>query len=103
MESIKKFIPVRDNVRNKLQRRQEMQTDFSIGSEQLFATITTATKDVKTATERAIFGDIPEQGERREVPVLDVLEKKAAETEKTSALLQKPPPGPRKTNEKNSR
>jgi len=33
LAAIKKFIPVRDKVRNKLQRRQEIQTDFSIGSE----------------------------------------------------------------------
>jgi len=41
-----------------------MQTDFSIGSEHLFAPITTATKDVKTATERAIYGNIPEEGQQ---------------------------------------
>ena len=62
-----------------------MQTDFSIGSEHLFAPITTSTKDVKTATERAIYGNIPEEGQRREVPVLGVLEKIAAETEKNTA------------------
>ena len=92
LAAIKRFLPVRDSVRNKLQRRQEMQTDFSIGSEQLFAPITSANKDVKTATERAIYGDIPEEEERREVPILGVLEKIASETEKTSALLQKNTP-----------
>ena len=83
LAAIKKFIPLRDRVRDKLQRRQQMQTDFSIGREQLFAPVTKATKDVKTATERAIYGDILKEGTRREVPVIDVLEKIAAETVKT--------------------
>ena len=88
LAAIKKFIPVRDRVREKLQRRQEMQTDLSVSSEQLFAPITSATKDVKTATERAIYGDIPKEGQRREMPVLGVLEKIAAETEQTRAGIQ---------------
>ena len=53
-----------------------------MSSEQLFAPITTATKDVKTATERAMYGNIREEGEPLELPVLGVLEKIAAETEK---------------------
>ena len=40
LEAIKKFLPVRDRLRNKLERRQEMQTDFSVSSEHLFAPIT---------------------------------------------------------------
>jgi hypothetical protein len=39
---------------------------------------------VKTATERAIYGDIPVEGQRREKPILGVLEKIAAETEKNT-------------------
>ena len=83
LSAIKRFIPLRDRVRDKLQQRQESQIDFSESSEQLFAPITTATRDVKTATERAIYGDIPVEGQRREKPILGVLEKIAAETEKT--------------------
>ena len=33
LAAIKRLLPVRDSVRKKLQRIQEMQTDFSIGSE----------------------------------------------------------------------
>ena len=33
-----------------------MQTDFSIGSEQHFSPVTKATKHMKLATERAIWG-----------------------------------------------
>lgn len=83
LSAIKRFIPLRDRVRDKLQRRQESQIDFSESSEQLFAPITTATRDVKTATERAIYGDIPVEGQRRETSVIGALEKIAAETEKT--------------------
>ena len=36
--------------------------DFTIGSEQLFAPITTATKDVKMATERPMHGFIRKDG-----------------------------------------
>ncbi len=79
---LKKFIPIRDDVRDKLQLRQQAQTDFSIGSEQLFAPVTKATKDMKLATERAIYGDIPKEGTRKEVPIIDVLGKIATETEK---------------------
>ena len=84
LAALKKFIPLRDRVRNKLQQRQEMQNDISTDTQQLFSPITTSTKDVKTATERALFGDIPEEGKRREVPVIGVLEKIAAETEKNT-------------------
>ena len=35
--AIKKFIPVRDRVREKLQTRQQLQTDFATGTEQLFS------------------------------------------------------------------
>ncbi|KAL3855010.1 hypothetical protein ACJMK2_014242 [Sinanodonta woodiana] len=51
LSAIKRFIPLRDRVRDKLQQRQESQIDFSESSEQLFAPITTATKDGKTATD----------------------------------------------------
>ncbi|KAL3888541.1 hypothetical protein ACJMK2_000907 [Sinanodonta woodiana] len=37
LSAIKRFIPLRDRVRDKLQRRQESQIDFSESSEQLFA------------------------------------------------------------------
>ena len=60
LAAIRKFLSVRDRVRDKLRQRQQAQTDFSMSSEQLFAPITTATRDVKTATERAIYGNIPE-------------------------------------------
>ena len=85
LASIKKFIPVRDNVRNKLQRRQEMQTDFSIGSEHLLAPVTTATKDVKTATKRAIYG---EKDPTKQTPLIDVFEKIVAETERKQQGIQ---------------
>ncbi len=32
LAALKKFIPLRDRVRDKLQRRQEAQTDFSFGT-----------------------------------------------------------------------
>ena len=35
LAALNRFIPLRDRVRNKLQTRQEMQTDFNVGSEQL--------------------------------------------------------------------
>ena len=47
LASIKRFIPLRDSVRNKLQQRQEMQTDFSSDTQQLFSPIIKATGDVK--------------------------------------------------------
>ena len=65
LEAIKKFISIRDRVRNKLQQRQELQTDFSVSSEQLFKPITSATRDVKTLTEKAIYGDIPEEEQKK--------------------------------------
>ncbi|KAL3874735.1 hypothetical protein ACJMK2_037707 [Sinanodonta woodiana] len=58
LAAIKKFIPLRDKVREKLQQRQQTQIDFTLESEQLFFPITSATKDVKTAAERAIWGEI---------------------------------------------
>ena len=70
LAALKAFVPLRDHIRDKLQQRQQAQTDFSTSTAQLFSPITTATKDVKTATERAIYGDIPKEGERREVPLL---------------------------------
>ncbi|KAL3862719.1 hypothetical protein ACJMK2_008672 [Sinanodonta woodiana] len=36
LSAIKRFIPLRDRVRGKLQQRQESQIDFSESSEQLF-------------------------------------------------------------------
>ena len=89
LASLKKFIPIRDDVRVKLQLRQQMQTDFSIGNEQLCAPVTKATKDMKLATERAIWGEIPDlekvptKKPREEKPLIDVLGKIATETEKT--------------------
>ena len=88
LASLKKFIPVRDDVREKLQLRQQAQTDFSIGSEQLFAPVTKATKDVKLATERAIYGDIPSEGKRREVPLLSILDKVATDAGQAKEYLR---------------
>ena len=62
LAAIKRFIPVRYRVREKLQRRQELQTDFAVGTEEVFKPITSATKDVKTA----IYGDIPEEERKKE-------------------------------------
>jgi len=75
LAAIKKFIPIRDRLREKLQQRQQAQTDFSVSSEQLFTPITRATKDVKTLTEAAIYGDIPERERAKKAPLLDTLEK----------------------------
>ena len=36
LADLKKFIPLRDRVREKLQQRQEMQSDIYIGREELF-------------------------------------------------------------------
>ena len=88
LAAIKKFILLRDSVRDKLQQRQQAQTDFSSDTQQLFSPITKATSEVKTATERAIYGDIPKEGKRREVSVIGVLDKIAAETEKTQQGIQ---------------
>ncbi|KAL3866480.1 hypothetical protein ACJMK2_043774 [Sinanodonta woodiana] len=88
LEALKKFIPLRDRVRDKLQQRQQDQMDFTTSTEELFTPITTATKDVKTATERAIYGDIPKEGERHEAPLLGALEKIAAETKETQQGLK---------------
>ncbi|KAL3851767.1 hypothetical protein ACJMK2_015477 [Sinanodonta woodiana] len=79
LAALKKFIPLRDSVREKLQRRQEAQTDFTLESEQLFSPITSATKAVTTAAERAIWGEIPDlekdttKTHRKETPLLGVL------------------------------
>ena len=43
LAAIKKFIPVRNRVRQQLQMRQQQQDDFVVGSEQLFKPITSAT------------------------------------------------------------
>ena len=88
LTAIKKFIPVRDRLREKLQQRQQAQTDFSVSSEQLFTPITSATKDVKKLTEAAIYGDIPERERAKKAPLLDTLEKIAAETGQTRAGIQ---------------
>ena len=35
LNALNKYVPLRDHVRDKLQHRQEAQTDFSIGREEL--------------------------------------------------------------------
>jgi hypothetical protein len=75
LDAIRRFVPIRDSVRNKLQQRQSLQTDFALGSEELFKPVTTATKGV----ERALLGDDPETGKS----VIGELEKLAAKTEQT--------------------
>jgi len=85
LASLKKFIPIRDDVRVKLQLRQQMQTDFSIGNEQIFAPVTKATKDMKLATERAIWG---EKDPTKDTSLIGVLGKIATETEKTQRGIQ---------------
>ena len=72
LAAIKAFIPLRDRVREKLQRRQEAQTDFSTSTEQLFSPKTAATKDVTARTK----------------PLLGALEKVAAETGQTREVLK---------------
>ena len=58
------------------------ETYFATESEE-FKPITTVTTDIKTATERAMYGNIPKEGERREeVPLFGVLKKIASKTEK---------------------
>ncbi|KAL3837503.1 hypothetical protein ACJMK2_022855 [Sinanodonta woodiana] len=72
LAALKAFIPLRDRVRDKLQQRQQAQTDFTTGTEQLFSPITTATKDViKTTT-----------------PLLGALENIVAETGQTREILK---------------
>ena len=87
LAALKAFVPLRDHIRDKLQQRQQAQTDFSTSTAQLFSPITTATKDVKTATERAIYGDIPSEGEQRFVPLLSALENIVAETKETQQAI----------------
>ena len=70
LEAIKKFLPIRDRLRNKLQQREALQTDFSVSSEHLFAPITSATRDVKTLTEKAIYEDISEEERKKKTPFL---------------------------------
>ncbi|KAL3883600.1 hypothetical protein ACJMK2_029921 [Sinanodonta woodiana] len=82
LSAIKRFIPLRDRVRDKLQRRQDSHIDFFESSEQLFAPITTATRGVAAARERAICGDFPKEGQRRETSVIGALKKIAAKTKK---------------------
>ena len=72
LATLKKFIPLRDRVRENLQQRQEAQTDFSTSTEQLFSPITAATKDVTKTTE----------------PLLGALEKVVAETGQTREILK---------------
>ena len=79
---------VRDRVRKKLQQRQELQTNFAVGTEEMFKPITSATKDVKTATERAIYGNIVDEERKQKTLLLGVLKQIAAETEQTSAAIQ---------------
>ena len=70
--ALKKFIPLRDSVRNKLQQRQQAQTDFLSDTQQLFSPVVKATGEVKTAT----------------LPILSALEKVAAETGQTKEYLK---------------
>ncbi|KAL3890126.1 hypothetical protein ACJMK2_002419 [Sinanodonta woodiana] len=72
LAAIKAFIPLQDRVRDKLQQRQQAQTDFSTSTEQLFSPITAATKDVTETTQ----------------PLLGALEKVAVETGKTRDVLK---------------
>ena len=88
LAALNRFIPLRDRVRNKLQTRQEMQTDFNVGSEQLFAPVTSATRDVKAAAERAIYGDISEEEKKKKAPLLSILESVAAETRQAKESLK---------------
>ena len=88
LAALNKFIPIRDALRNQLRQRQDARTEFFEDTSRLFLPITAATGEVKTATERAIYGDIPESGTRKEVPVSGLLEKIAAETEKTQQGIQ---------------
>jgi len=85
LASLKKYIPLRDHVRDKLQHRQEAQTDFSIGREELFAPVTKATKDMKLATEHSIWG---EKEPTKDASLISVLGKIATETEKTQRGIQ---------------
>ena len=50
-EAIKKFIPLRDSLRRKLQERQESQVDYVEGTERLF-------KPITATTEKVVWGDI---------------------------------------------
>ena len=43
---------------------------------------------MKTATEQAIYGDIPEQERAKKAPLLDTLEQIATETGQTRAGIQ---------------
>ena len=75
LAAIKRFLPVRDNVRNKLQQRQEMQTDFSIGSEHLVASITSATRCENCYRTCDLWEKDPTKQPRKETPLIDVFEK----------------------------
>lgn len=81
LAAIKKYIPVRSRVREKLQQRQESQNEFNIGSEQLFRPITKLTK-------QAIYGDMSEEERKKKTPLLDTLEKIAIETGQTKRALE---------------
>ncbi len=51
LEAIKKYLPVRDAVKQQLQQRQETQIEFEEDTKQLFKTITETTKDIQPKLE----------------------------------------------------
>ena len=54
LATLNKYIPLRNELRDKFQRWQELKTEFSIGTEQLFKLITTTTKEIGKKNEAAI-------------------------------------------------
>ncbi len=46
LEAIKKYLPVRDAVKQQLQQHQETQSEFEEDTKQLFKPITETTKDI---------------------------------------------------------
>ena len=52
LEAIKKYLPVRDSVKQQLQSRQESQVQFEEDTKQLFKSITETTKDIQPVLEK---------------------------------------------------
>ena len=73
LEAIKKFLPVRDSVRDKLQAQQQARVEFATSAEELFKPVTTPTEKAATDTKEALTG---------EAGILPTLTRTAADTEK---------------------
>ncbi len=52
LEAIKKYLPVRDSVKEQLKSRQESRFEFEEDTKQLFKPITETTKGIQTVLER---------------------------------------------------